>query len=155
MVGVLAAVLVATGAVSIASASSGSGGREDGRTLWFRTTLVSSAVNDAGHDGVADVSAVRFSMQRRDGSAAGQGWISCVTIVASHDLCHGAFVLANGQNRGAGGDPDGRHDLHRGDYRRGGGIRGGQRTDRQRSGRAGRDRPDVPPVATPPLSTHP
>jgi hypothetical protein len=91
-------VLVVTGAVSIASASSGSRGREEaGRTLWFRTTLVSSAVNDAGHGGVADVSAVRFSMQRRDGSAAGQGWIFCVTIVASHDLCHGAFVLANGQ----------------------------------------------------------
>jgi hypothetical protein len=55
------------------------------------------SVNDAGHGGVADVSAVLFAMQRPDGSAAGQGWISCVTIAAGNDLCHGAFVLANGQ----------------------------------------------------------
>jgi hypothetical protein len=96
MVGVVAALLVVTGAVSIASASSG-GGRDGGRTLRFRTTVVSSSVNDAGHGGVADVSAVLFAMQRPDGSAAGQGWISCVTIAAGNDLCHGAFVLANGQ----------------------------------------------------------
>jgi len=93
----VAALLVVTGAVSIASASSSSRGRDGGRTLRFRTTVVSSSVNDAGHGGVADVSAVLFSMQRADGSAAGQAWISCVTIVAGNDLCHGAFVLANGQ----------------------------------------------------------
>ena len=68
-----------------------------GRTLRFRTTLVSSAVNDVGHGGVANVSALRFSVQRRDGSAAGEAWISCVIMEASQQLCHGAFVLANGQ----------------------------------------------------------
>jgi meiotically up-regulated gene 157 (Mug157) protein len=59
--------------------------------------VVSSSVNDAGHGGVADVTAVLFSMQRPDGSAAGQGWISCVNILATDQLCHAAFVLANGQ----------------------------------------------------------
>ena len=71
--------------------------RLHGRGLRFRTTLVSSAVNDAGHGGVANVSALRFSVQRRDGSAAGEAWISCVVMVANEQLCHGAFVLANGQ----------------------------------------------------------
>jgi hypothetical protein len=97
MVGVLAALLVVTGVVSIASASSSGGGRDGGRTLQFRTTVVSSSVNDAGHGGVADVTAVLFSMQRPDGGAAGQGWISCVNILATDQLCHAAFVLANGQ----------------------------------------------------------
>ena len=97
LVGVVAALVVVTGVVSIASASSGRGGAEAGRTLRFRTTLVSSAVNDAGHGGVANVSALRFSVQRRDGSAAGEAWISCVIMEASQQLCHGAFVLANGQ----------------------------------------------------------
>lgn len=95
LVGVVAALVVVTGVVSIASASSGRG--ESGRTLWLRTTLVSSAVNDAGHGGVANVSALRFSLQRRDGSAAGEAWISCVIMEATQQLCHGAFVLANGQ----------------------------------------------------------
>ena len=91
----VAGLVVVTGAVSIASASAR--GDDKGRMLRFRTTVVSSSVNDAGHGGVANVSAVLFSMQRPDGSAAGQGWISCVTISAGNDLCHGAFVLANGQ----------------------------------------------------------
>lgn len=97
MAGVVAALVVVGGVVSIASASSGRGGGAAGRTLRFRTTLVSSAVNDAGHGGVANVSALRFSVQRRDGSAAGEAWISCVVMVANEQLCHGAFVLANGQ----------------------------------------------------------
>jgi hypothetical protein len=77
--------------------SAGFRGGEAGRTLRFRTTLVSSAVNDAGHGGVADVSALRFSLQRRDGGAAGEAWISCVIMAGGVQLCHGAFVLANGQ----------------------------------------------------------
>ena len=97
MAGVVAALVVVTGVVSIASASSSHGGGEAGRTLRFRTTLVSSAVNDAGHGGVADVSALRFSLQRRDGGAAGEAWISCVIMAGGVQLCHGAFVLANGQ----------------------------------------------------------
>src|SRR4029450_7863305 len=68
-----------------------------GRTLQVRAAGVSSSVNDAGHGGVADVTAVLFSMQRPDGSAAGQGWISCVNILATDQLCYAAFVLANGQ----------------------------------------------------------
>lgn len=43
------------------------------------------------------MSALRFSVQRRDGSAAGEAWISCVIREATQQLCHGAFVLANGQ----------------------------------------------------------
>ena len=97
LVGVVAALLVVTGAVSVASASSSGGGRDWGRTLQFRTTVVSSSINDAGHGGVADVTAVLFSMQRPDGTTAGQGWISCVNILATDQLCHAAFVLANGQ----------------------------------------------------------
>ena len=97
LVGVVAALLVVTGAVSVASASSSGGGRDGGRTLQFRTTLVSSSINDAGHGGVADVTALLFSMQRPDGTTAGQGWISCVNILATDQLCHAAFVLANGQ----------------------------------------------------------
>ena len=94
---VVAGLVVATGAVSIASASAGSAGDDKGRTLVFRTTVVSSSVNDAGHGGVADVTALLFSMQRPDGSAAGQGWISCVNILATDQLCHAAFVLSGGQ----------------------------------------------------------
>ena len=97
LVGVVAGLLVVTGAVSVASASSSGGGRDGGRTLQFRTTLVSSSINDAGHGGVADVTALLFSMQRPDGTTAGQGWISCVNILATDQLCHAAFVLANGQ----------------------------------------------------------
>jgi hypothetical protein len=98
LVGVVAALLVVvTGVMSVASVSSSGGGRDGGRTLRLRTTLVSSAVNDAGHGGVANVSALRFSVQRRDGSAAGEAWISCVIMEATQQLCHGAFVLANGQ----------------------------------------------------------
>jgi hypothetical protein len=72
-------------------------GDDKGRTLRFRTTVVSSSINDAGHGGVADVTAVLFAMQRPDGSAAGQGWISCVNILATDQLCHAAFVLSGGQ----------------------------------------------------------
>ena len=97
LVAVVAGLVVVTGVVSIAAASSSGGGRDRGRTLQFRTTVVSSSVNDAGHGGVADVTAVLFSMQRPDGSDAGQGWISCVNILATDQLCHAAFVLANGQ----------------------------------------------------------
>lgn len=97
MIGVVAALVVVAGVVSIASASPGRGGEEAARTLRFRTTVVSSSINDAGHGGVADVTALLFSMQRPDGSAAGQGWISCVNILATDQLCHAAFVLANGQ----------------------------------------------------------
>jgi hypothetical protein len=32
---------------------------------------------------VAAVTALVFSMQRPDGSAAGQGWVSCVNILAT------------------------------------------------------------------------
>ena len=96
LVGVVAAlVVVVAGVASVASASSGRG--ESGRTLRLRTMLVSSVVNDAGHGGVANVSALRFSLQRRDGGAAGEAWISCVIMEATQQLCHGAFVLANGQ----------------------------------------------------------
>jgi hypothetical protein len=94
LVAVVAGLVVVTGAVSIASASAGS---DRGRTLVFRTTVVSSSVNDAGHGGVADVTALLFSMQRSDGSAAGQGWISCVNILVTDQLCHAAFVLSGGQ----------------------------------------------------------
>jgi hypothetical protein len=97
LVAVVAGLVVVTGAVSIASASAGSAGDDKGRTLVFRTTVVSSSVNDAGHGGVADVTAVLFSMQRPDRSAAGQGWISCVNILATDQLCHAAFVLSGGQ----------------------------------------------------------
>jgi hypothetical protein len=96
-VAVVAVLFAVTGAVSIASASPGDGGREQGRTLQFRTTVVSSSVNDAGHGGVADVTALLFAMQTPEGAAAGQGWISCVNILATDQLCHAAFVLANGQ----------------------------------------------------------
>jgi hypothetical protein len=58
---------------------------------------VTSSVNDAGHGGVADVTALLFSLQTSRGAAAGQGWISCVNILAAEQLCHAAFVLANGQ----------------------------------------------------------
>ena len=91
-----AALLAVTGAVSAASAAARGGG-EHGRTLRFRTTVVSSSVNDAGHGGVADVTAVLFSMQAPSGAPAGQGWVSCVNILATEQLCHAAFVLANGQ----------------------------------------------------------
>jgi hypothetical protein len=94
LVGAVAGLVVVTGAVSIASAS---GGGHEGRTLRFRTTVVSSSVNDAGHGGVADVTAVLFSMQRPNGAVAGQGWVSCVNILATDQLCHAAFVLAGGQ----------------------------------------------------------
>jgi hypothetical protein len=42
-VGVVAALVVVAGAVSIASASSGDRGRDGRRTLQFRTTVVSSS----------------------------------------------------------------------------------------------------------------
>lgn len=96
LVAVVAGLVVVTGAVSVASAS-GRGGDDKGRTLRFRTTVVSSSVNDAGHGGVADVTALLFSMQRADGSTAGQGWVSCVNILATEQLCHAAFVLSGGQ----------------------------------------------------------
>jgi len=96
-VAVVAGLVVVTGAVSIASASARGGGDDKGRILRFRTTVVSSSVNDAGHSGVADVTALLFSMQRADGSTAGQGWVSCVNILATDQLCHAAFVLAGGQ----------------------------------------------------------
>lgn len=67
------------------------------RTLQFRTTLVSSSVNDARHGGVADVTALVFSMQTPGGAAAGQAWVSCVNILPADQLCHAAFVLADGQ----------------------------------------------------------
>ena len=54
-------------------------------------------MNDAGHGGVADVTAVLFSLQMPSGAAAGQGWVSCVNILATDQLCHAAFVLADGQ----------------------------------------------------------
>ena len=66
-VAVVAGLVVVTGVVSIASASAR--GDDKGRTLRFRTTVVSSSVSDAGHGGVANVSAVLFSMQRPDGRA--------------------------------------------------------------------------------------
>jgi hypothetical protein len=97
LVAVIAGLVVVTGVVSIAAASSQGGGDGKGRTLRFRTTVVSSSVNDAGHGGVADVTAVLFSMQRADGSTAGQGWVSCVNILATDQLCHAAFVLRGGQ----------------------------------------------------------
>jgi hypothetical protein len=46
---------------------------------------------------VADVTALLFTMQRSDGSTAGQGWVSCVNILATDQLCHAAFVLSGGQ----------------------------------------------------------
>ena len=95
VVAVIAGLVVVTGVVSIAAASSQ--GDDKGRTLRFRTTVVSSSVNDAGHGGVADVTALLFSMQRADGSTAGQGWVSCVNILATDQLCHAAFVLSGGQ----------------------------------------------------------
>jgi hypothetical protein len=95
LVAVIAGLVVVTGVVSIAAASSQ--GDDKGRTLRFRTTVVSSSVNDAGHGGVADVTALLFSMQRPDGSTAGQGWVSCVNILATDQLCHAAFVLSGGQ----------------------------------------------------------
>jgi hypothetical protein len=67
------------------------------QTLQFRTTVVSSSVNDAGHGGVADVTALLFSMQTPGGAAAGKAWVSCVNILSSDQLCHAAFVLADGQ----------------------------------------------------------
>jgi hypothetical protein len=94
LVAVIAGLVVVTGVVSVAAASSQG---DKGRTLRFRTTVVSSSVNDAGHGGVADVTAVLFSMQRADGSTAGQGWVSCVNILATDQLCHAAFVLSGGQ----------------------------------------------------------
>lgn len=94
--GVVAGLVVVTGAVSIASASSSGGGRE-GRTLRFRTTVVSSSVNDAGHGGVADVTAVLFSLQTSSGAAAGQGLVSCVRVTLTDNLCHAAFTLPDGQ----------------------------------------------------------
>jgi hypothetical protein len=95
LVAVVTGLVVVTGVVSIAAASSQGDGK--GRTLRFRTTVVSSSVNDAGHGGVADVTALLFSMQRSDGSTAGQGWVSCVNILATDQLCHAAFVLRGGQ----------------------------------------------------------
>ena len=97
LVAVVAGLVVVTGVVSIAAASSHGAGEDRGRTLRFRTAVVSSSVNDAGHGGVADVTAVLFSMQRPDGSTAGQGWVSCVNILATDQLCHAAFVLRGGQ----------------------------------------------------------
>jgi hypothetical protein len=73
LVGVVAALVVVTGVVSIASASSGRGGGAGERTLRFRTTLVSSAVNDAGHLHRGD--------HRRDGAFAGaNGQIDKVVV---------------------------------------------------------------------------
>jgi hypothetical protein len=97
LVAVVAGLVVVTGVVSVASASARGAGDDKGRTLRLRTTVVSSSVNDAGHGGVADVTALLFSMQRSDGSTAGQGWVSCVNILATDQLCHAAFVLSGGQ----------------------------------------------------------
>jgi hypothetical protein len=97
LVAVVAGMVVVAGVVSIASASARGAGDDKGRTLRFRTSVVSSSVNDAGHGGVADVTALLFSMQRADGSTAGQGWVSCVNILATDQLCHAAFVLSGGQ----------------------------------------------------------
>jgi hypothetical protein len=97
VVAVVAGLVAVTGVVSVASASNRGAEDDKGRTLRFRTTVVSSSVNDAGHGGVADVTALLFSMQRSDGSTAGQGWVSCVNILAADQLCHAAFVLSGGQ----------------------------------------------------------
>jgi hypothetical protein len=70
---VVAGLVVIGGAVSIASASSRGAGAEKGRTLRFRTTVVSSSVKDAGHAGVADVTAVLFSLQTASGPRPGRG----------------------------------------------------------------------------------
>ena len=43
------------------------------------------------------MTALLFSMQRPDGSTAGQGWVSCVNILATEQLCHAEFVLRGGQ----------------------------------------------------------
>ena len=109
-VAVMAALFVLSGAVSVAAATPrwswppgwpSDGGRRQGQgqggTLQFRTTLTSSSVNDAGNGGAANVTALLFSMQTPSGAAAGQGWISCVNILPADQLCHAAFVLADGQ----------------------------------------------------------
>jgi hypothetical protein len=142
---VVAGLVAVTGAVSIASASAGSAGDDKGRTLVFRTTVVSSSVNDAGHGGVADVTAVLFSMQRPDGSAAGQGWISCVNILATDQLCHAAFVLSGGQIEAQAEIPMAATTFTAA-------ITGGTGAF---EGVSGRDRPDLPSAATPSLSGRP
>jgi len=91
-VGVVLALAVVVGAASIASASA-----KKRQTLQLRTTVVSSSLNDAGHGGVADVTAVLFSLQTPGGAAAGQGLVSCVRVTTTDNLCHAAFTLADGQ----------------------------------------------------------
>jgi hypothetical protein len=59
--------------------------------------LTSSSTNEAGHGGVGDVTALLFSIQTPAGAAAGKAWVSCVNILATNQLCHAAFVLADGQ----------------------------------------------------------
>jgi hypothetical protein len=59
--------------------------------------LVSSAVNDAGHGGSGNVTALIFDVQTPQGAEAGKAQISCTVFTPDVQLCHAGFVLADGQ----------------------------------------------------------
>jgi hypothetical protein len=75
--------------------------------------------------------------------------VSCVNILATDQLCHAAFVLADGQIEAQAEIPMAATTFTAA-ITGGTGAFGGQRADRQRSGRAGRNRPHLPSAATPP-----
>jgi hypothetical protein len=91
------ALTLSISAAGAAVASPSSDHEGSGRTFRLHTVLVSTAVNDAGHGGPGNVVALLFDLQTPGGKKAGQGFISCTNVTADVQLCHAAFVLADGQ----------------------------------------------------------
>jgi hypothetical protein len=88
-------VLVALCVIAASSPADASARHRD-RVLHVRGTLVSMVVNDAGHGGPGNVIAFTESLST-GGTVVGSDWISCVNVTADVQLCHAAFVLADGQ----------------------------------------------------------
>ena len=94
---IIAVTIASVVAATAAFAASAPEGGDGAHTLRLHTILVSSVVNDAGHGGPGDVTALLFDIQTPPGHEAGKAHISCTTITPDVQLCHAAFVLAPGQ----------------------------------------------------------